>query len=77
MATALIHFDPQQIARLARRAKQRGRFFSQEVRNAVDKYLDIPVESEEELKVWRARPNSPPIAASRNWTKRSPTLTAF
>ena len=51
MATALIHFDPKQKARLARRAKRRGRSFSQEVRNAVDLYLDVPVESEEELKV--------------------------
>jgi uridine kinase len=50
MATALIHFDPKQKARLARRAKRRGRSFSQEVRNAVDMYLDVPVESEEELK---------------------------
>jgi len=49
MATALIHFDPRQKARLARRAKQRGRSFSQEVRNAVDLYLDLPVENEEEL----------------------------
>ncbi|HTC40956.1 MAG TPA: hypothetical protein VK703_05270 [Candidatus Acidoferrales bacterium] len=51
MATALIHFDPKQKARLALRAKRRGRSFSQEVRNAVDMYLDVPVESEEELKV--------------------------
>ena len=49
MATALIHFDPKQKARLARRAKQRGRSFSQEVRNAVDLYLDLPAENEEEL----------------------------
>jgi hypothetical protein len=49
MATALIHLDPKQKARLARRAKLRGRSFSQEVRNAVDLYLEIPVESEEEL----------------------------
>ncbi len=51
MATALIHLDPKQKARLARRAKKRGLSFSQEVRNAVDLYLDIPIESEEELKV--------------------------
>ncbi len=50
MPTALIHFDPKQKARLARRAKRRGRSFSQEVRNAVDMYLDVPVEGEEELK---------------------------
>jgi predicted DNA-binding protein len=49
MATALIHLDPKQKARLARRAKKRGRSFSQEVRNAIDMYLDIPVETEEEL----------------------------
>jgi hypothetical protein len=49
VATALIHFDPKQKARLTRRAKQRGRSFSQEVRNAVDLYLDLPVQSEEEL----------------------------
>lgn len=51
MAAALIHLDPKQKARLARRAKKRGRSFSQEVRNAVDLYLDIPIETEEELKV--------------------------
>ena len=49
MATALIHLDPKQKARLMRRAKQRGRSFSQEVRTAVDLYLDLPVEKEEEL----------------------------
>jgi hypothetical protein len=49
MATALIHLDPKQKARLMRRAKRRGRSFSQEVRNAVDFYLDLPVENEEEL----------------------------
>jgi predicted DNA-binding protein len=49
MSAALIHFAPEQKARLARRAKQRGRSFSQEVRNAVDLYLDLPVENEEQL----------------------------
>jgi hypothetical protein len=51
MATALIHFNPKQKKRLARRAKLRGKSFSQEVRDAVDIYLDIPVESEKELRV--------------------------
>jgi len=51
MATALIHLDPKQKARLAQRAKKRGRSFSQEVRNAVDLYLDIPAENEEELRM--------------------------
>jgi len=49
MAAALVHLDPKQKARLAHRAKQRGRSFSQEVRNAVDLYLEIPVDTEEEL----------------------------
>jgi hypothetical protein len=33
----------------ARRAKLRGQSFSQEVRNAVDLYFDLPVENEKEL----------------------------
>ena len=49
MATALIHLDEKQKRRLTLRAKKVGRSFSQEVRNAVDLYLDLPVESEEEL----------------------------
>ena len=47
MATALIHLDARQKARLARRAKKRGRSFSEEVRNAVDLYLDLPGEEDE------------------------------
>jgi len=50
MATALIHLDAKQKARLARRAKKPGRSFSEEVRNAVDLYLEVPVETEEELR---------------------------
>ena len=45
----MIHLDAKQKARLTRRARLRGRSFSQEVRNAVDLYLQLPVESEEEL----------------------------
>ena len=51
MATALIHLDPKQKARLTRRAKQRGRSFSQEVRNAVDLYLELPANKEDELRL--------------------------
>ncbi len=51
MATALIHMDPKQKQRLAKRAKLRGKSFSQEVRDAVDLYLSVPIESEEELSV--------------------------
>ena len=49
MATALIHLHPDQKKRLARRAKLRGKSFSQEVRDAINLYLDVPVENEEEL----------------------------
>lgn len=49
MATALIHFDEKQKQRLTRRARLRGKSFSQEVRDAVDLYLSIPVETEAEL----------------------------
>ena len=49
MATALIHLNPDQKKRLARRAKLRGKSFSQEVRDAISLYLDVPVENEEEL----------------------------
>jgi hypothetical protein len=47
MATALIHLDAKQKARLTRRAKKRGRSFSEEVRNAVDLYLELPGEEDE------------------------------
>lgn len=50
LATALIHFDPKQKRRLTLLAKKRGKSFSEEVRNAVDLYLDMPVETEDELK---------------------------
>jgi hypothetical protein len=49
MATALIHFNDKQKRRLTARAKLRGKSFSQEVRDAVDLYLDVPVETEAEL----------------------------
>ena len=49
MATALIHLDDRQKRRLKLRAKKVGRSFSQEVRNAIDLYLDVPVENAEEL----------------------------
>ena len=49
MQSALIHFDPKQKQRLAQRARSRGKSFSQEVRDAVDLYLTLPVETEVEL----------------------------
>ena len=51
MATALIHLDPKQKQRLTRRAKKQGKSFSQEVRNAVDMYLDVSAEDQEQLKL--------------------------
>jgi len=47
---------------LTQRAKQRGKSFSQEVRTAVDLYLDISVEDEAELKVLARQAN---LAADR------------
>jgi hypothetical protein len=57
MATALIHIDPKQKKRLVQRAKLRGKSFSQEVRDAVDLYLDIPLETQEELEVLATEAN--------------------
>jgi len=54
--------DPKQKRRLTQRAKQRGKSFSQEVRTAVDLYLDISVEDETELKVLARQAN---LAADR------------
>jgi hypothetical protein len=42
--------DAKQKQRLATRAKLRGKSFSQEVRDAVEMYLDVPVENEAELR---------------------------
>ena len=50
MVAALIHLDPKQKRRLTMRAKKRGKSFSQEVRDALDLYLEIPVETEDQLK---------------------------
>jgi len=71
MATALIHLDAKQKARLARRAKKRGRSFSQEVRNAVDLYLDLPVEGEEELSLLARAANE---SASRSVKRMDETI---
>jgi hypothetical protein len=49
MATALLHLDARQKERLVHRARLRGKSFSQEVRDALDLYLAVPVETEEEL----------------------------
>jgi hypothetical protein len=49
MATALLHLDPKQKQRLVHRARLRGKSFSQEVRDALDLYLAVPVETEKEL----------------------------
>jgi len=54
---ALIHLDPEQKNRLARRARRSGRSFSQEVRNAVKLYLEISPENAEELKILAAMAN--------------------
>jgi Ribbon-helix-helix protein, copG family len=71
MATALIHLDPKQKKRLARRAKLRGKSFSQEVRDAVDLYLDLPMENEEELSALARTANQ---SASRMIKKLDETI---
>jgi hypothetical protein len=76
MATALIHLDAKQKKRLQRRAKLRGKSFSLEVRDAVDLYLDLPV-NDEELKLWRGPQISPLAEPSKSWTRRSLTLTGY
>jgi hypothetical protein len=50
MATALLHLDAKQKQRLVNRARLRGKSFSQEVRDALDLYLAVPIETEEELR---------------------------
>lgn len=45
-----MQFKAKQKKRLQRRAKLRGKSFSQEVRDAADLDLDLPVSTEEELK---------------------------
>jgi hypothetical protein len=49
MATALLHLDAKQKQRVVNRARLRGKSFSQEVRDALDLYLAVPVETEAEL----------------------------
>jgi predicted transcriptional regulator len=49
MATVEIHIDPRQKRRLARLAKLRGKSFSHEIHDAVDLYLALPIENEEQL----------------------------
>jgi hypothetical protein len=71
MATALIHLDAKQKERLTRRAKKRGRSFSQEVRNAVDLYLDLPAEEEQLNLVARAANES----AGRSLKRLDETIT--
>ena len=58
MATALILMDSKQKQQLAHRAKLRGKSFSQEVRNAVEMYLDVPVEDETKLRPGKSRKSS-------------------
>jgi len=68
MAAASIYFEPKQKHLPTRRAKQRGRSFSQEVRNAVDLCLSVPGETEEGLVVLAKAANQ----AADRVTKRLP-----
>lgn len=71
MVTALIHLDAKQKKRLQRRAELRGESFSQEVRDAVDLYLDLPVNDEEELQALARAANQ---SAGRSVKKLDETI---
>jgi hypothetical protein len=71
MAAALVHLDPNQKKRLVRRAKLRGKSFSQEVRDALDLYLAVPVETEEELSALARAAN---VSADRTIKKLDETI---
>ena len=71
MATALLHLDANQKKRLVRRAKLRGKSFSQEVRDALDLYLAVPVETEEELRPLARAAN---VSADRTIKKLDETI---
>jgi hypothetical protein len=51
MAKELIHLDPEQKRLLARHAKLRRLSLSEEVSRAIDLYLAMPMEIEDELKL--------------------------
>ena len=57
MEAALIHFRPEQKRRLARRARKTGKSFSQEVRDAVDFYLELPPGMEGQLEALASEAN--------------------
>jgi hypothetical protein len=71
MAAALVHLDPKLKRRVVRRAKLRGKSFSQEVRDALDLYLTVPVETEEELKTLARAAN---VSADRTIKKLDETI---
>jgi hypothetical protein len=71
MATALLHLDPKQKQRLVHRAKLRGKSFSQEVRDALDLYLAVPVETEKELSILARAAN---LSADRTIKKLDETI---
>jgi plasmid stability protein len=53
----LIHFTARQTELLRQRARLHGKSFSQEVRDAVDFYLEMPAETREELQELAAEAN--------------------
>ena len=55
MEATLVHLEPRQKKRLTRLARRRGKSFSQEVRDAIDLYAELPVDSQEILTVLAAQ----------------------
>lgn len=57
MPAILVHFRPEQKRRLTRRAKFTGRSVSEEIREAVDLYLELPAGDREQLEALAAEAN--------------------
>ncbi len=57
MPATLVHFRPEQKRRLTRRAKIRGRSVSEEIREAVDLYLELPAGDREGLEALASEAN--------------------
>jgi predicted transcriptional regulator len=71
MVAALVHLEPGLKRRLAQRARQRGTSFSQEVREAVSLYLELPPATQDELAALAAAANQ---SLDRTITKLEDTI---
>ena len=66
-----VYITPQQRKRLFQRARLRKTSFSDELRTALDLYLDLlPISTRRHSPPWCRKRMLPWIAASRSWTRR-------